>query len=386
MFQLNLIMVNNTSAEEVLTKENTDYFFNNWMIRRRFSMNLYIGTYTHNSSKGIYRMKFNEEYKSFTTPELVAELESPTYLYLTKDQRRLYAVSETISGKYGEISAYQIINDKLQLFNKVSAPCGGLVHLTLDKKERFLFAVNYSDGYILMYPIDNDGSILELCCEIIHSGKVLNPMRQEKAHAHFVCLTPDEKFLCVCDLGLDLLAIYQVDYDNNNLLKREDLNIQFPLGCGPRHMVFHPNGKYTYVLTELSSEVFVLEYDKDSGFNIIQSQSTLMNSDSESYAAAIRISNDGKYLYTSNRGDDSIAIFKINEDGTVSLNSIVSTHGKHPRDFILYDNDQMLLCANRDTDNIIMFSRDMNTGLINFKEEITGISMPVSLLVSEITL
>lgn len=345
-----------------------------------FYMNLYIGTYTHNSSKGIYKMKFNEENKSFNALELVAELESPTYLYLSKDQKRLYAVSETESGKYGEITAYQVINDKLQLINKISAPCGGFVHLTLDKKEQFIFAVNYSDASILMYPLDNDGSILELCCEIIHSNKDLIPIRQGKAHPHYVCLTPDENFLCVCDLGIDLLAIYQVDYDNNNLFKREDLNTQFPLGCGPRHMIFHPNGKYAYILTELSSEVFVLEYDNVSGFKLIQKHSTLMDSDTESYAAAIRISNDGKYLYSSNRGDDSIAIFKINTDGTVSLNYIVSTQGKHPRDFILYDNDQMLLCANRDTDNLTKFSRDMNTGLINFKEEITGISLPVSLL------
>jgi 6-phosphogluconolactonase len=271
----------------------------------------------------------------------------------------------------------------MQLIHNKIAPCGGLVHLTLDKREQFLFAVSFSDASILMYHLNDDGCILDLCCEIIHSSKNLKPIPKDNAHAHHVCLSPDESYLCVCDLGLDTVAIYQVDYKNGNLLKREDLNVELPSGCGPRHMTFHPNCNYAYVLTELSSEVYVLKYDKDSVFKIIQRTSTLMNSTSESYAGAIRISKDGKFLYTSNRGDDSIAIFIINEDGTVSLNATVNTHGKHPRDFILCNNDQLLICANKDTDNITIFRRDIDTGSIIFMEEITGISMPVSLLVED---
>lgn len=345
-------------------------------------MNIYIGTYTHNNSEGIYKLNLDENIND-SVAELVAVQESPSYFYLSTDKKRLYAVSETTAGKNGEVCAYQLEHDKLQLINKVIAPCGGLVHLTLDKEEHFLFAVSYSDAAVLMYRLDKDGSISELCSDIRHSGSGFNPIRQDKAYAHSVYLTPDEKFLCVCDLGIDMIAIYEVNYHDGKLIKREDLNVELPPGCGPRHMEFHPNGKYAYVLTELSSEIFILEYDMDAGFNILQWESSLMHSKIQSFAAAIRITKDGKFLYTSNRGEDSISIFKMNEDGTINLRYIVSSNGKHPRDFILCSNDQYILCANKDSDNITKYSRDSITGMLSFVEEIKGINMPVCLLAEE---
>ena len=242
-----------------------------------------------------------------------------------------------------------------------------------------MFAASYPDATVQVYPILGDGSVGEVICVKGHVCKGVNKARQDKAHAHHVCLTLDEKYLCACDLGIDKVMVYQFDSNSGQLELDEDKSLKLPDGCGPRHMIFHSNGQIAYVLSELSSQVFVLSYNAEEGFTILQTLNALEQLNIASDAAAIRISSDGRFLYTSNRGEDSIALFHINEDsGLLERLSNTSSGGQHPRDFIL--TDSLLLCANRDSDNIVVYKVSEVDGAIEPIREVTGVSKPVNIL------
>ncbi len=173
--------------------------------------------------------------------------------------------------------------------------------------------------------------------------------------------------------------VYQFDSNSGKLELDEDKCLKLPDGCGPRHMIFHSNGQLAYVLSELSSQVFVLLYNADEGFTVLQTINALEQDDIASDAAAIRISSDNRFLYTSNRGEDSIALFHINEDtGLLERISNTSSGGQHPRDFILAGS--LLLCANRDSDNIVVYQVSDRDGTIELIKEVTGVSKPVNIL------
>lgn len=338
---------------------------------------LFIGTYTQQSSRGIYQIIVDMGYAQEGPLKLVAEMISPTYLLLSQNEKVLYAVSEAQPGIRGEIAAFHCTDKGLTMINKVLAPGAGLVHAALDPEEKLLFAVSYRDASILMYELREDGGIGELLDEKIHTGQGRDPVRQEKAHAHSVWFTPDGKRICVCDLGIDRLVVYEVNYSCMKLEEKKELGVTFPQGSGPRHMVFHPNGSVAYVLAELSSEIFILDYNTESGFKIVGKENSLCRYEGYSIGAAIRISGDGKYLYSSNRGADDIAVYRISDEGQIKRLFNISCKGKHPRDFILASRDRYLLCANRDTDNITVYLRDSETGRFSYLREIKGISMPV---------
>lgn len=339
---------------------------------------LFFGTYTAKTSEGIYTCRTDEDFHPITGMHLAAKIASPTYCILDAQNQILYAVCEPDTGR-GALTAWHVEGDSLTLINRVEAPGAGLVHLCFDSKRRFLFTVSYRDASVLVYRLEADGSIGLLSDEKIHTGHGVNPKRQEKAHAHSVWLTPDEAHLCVCDLGIDKLVVYEVDYETGKLTGG-DRSVAVPDGFGPRHLVFHPDRKHAYLLGELASEVQTLEHDDTFHFTLQGRASALDGSGIFSEAAAIRISGDGRFLYTSNRGQDSIAVFGVAEDGSVRKIADVPTGGKHPRDFIISKDGSCLLAANRDTDNITVFHRDAATGMLEYSHEITGISMPVCIV------
>lgn len=343
------------------------------MMRNR----LFIGTYTQKGSKGIYQVTVDMGYAPETSPKLAAEMMSPTWLLLSGNGKILYAVSEAQPGIHGEIAAFHCTEKGLTLINKVLAPGAGLVHAILDPEEKLLFAVSYRDAGILMYEIREDGGIGTLLDGKVHIGQGRDPVRQEKAHAHSVWMTPDGMRICVCDLGIDRLVVYEVDRARARLVLREELGVAFLQGAGPRHLVFHPNGRFAYVAAELTSEIFTLEYSCQNGFKIIGKEPALCQCEEYSIGAAIRISGDGRYLYSSNRGADDIAVYRISDHGRIRRILNIPCRGQHPRDFILASCDRYLLCANRDTDNITVWLRDSETGGLGYLREIKGISMPV---------
>lgn len=343
----------------------------------------YIGTYTNKSSRGIYGVSLDPKMQECSTPELLAEVVSPSYLTVNHSGTVLYAVSEPTDDSHGLITAFAIqpTTGQLSKINEVQAPGRGLCHVTLDSSDTYLFTVSYSDATVQVYQLREDGSLGDMTCIKQHFGQGINPDRQEMAHAHATCLTPDERYLCVCDLGIDKVVVYRFNKKFGKLEQSDEMTFSLPSGCGPRHMIFHPNGKNAYVVTELSSQVIVLSYNPDMGFTILQATNALQDDKIQSAAAAIRIEPSGRYLYTSNRGDDSISQFRINpETGKLEHISNTPTQGKYPRDFILDTAGSYLLCANQGTDNILLYSVNQEDGTLKPEKEIKDVSMPVCIV------
>jgi 6-phosphogluconolactonase len=330
----------------------------------------YVGTYTNGDSKGIYRFTMDSQAGEIDAPKVAAELENPTYLTISKDNQHVYSVIKV--GSEGGVGAYSIKESgQLELLNyEISAgspPC----HVSLDDSNNFIFTANYHLGTGISYQVTDNGEVSPPISIVEHQGNGPHE-RQEKPHAHYAGLTPDQKFLCVVDLGTDKMNVYSVQAGNLSLHNE----VSFKPGTGPRHVQFHPNGKYAYVNGELSSEVIALAYDSETGtFTELQSITSLpAGFEGESIGGAIKVSPDGNFVYASNRGDDSIAVFSINaETGTLTLVSHTSTGGEFPRDFTIDPTGTYLLAANQNTSNIVQFAIDKETGNL----ENTGIEISV---------
>lgn len=345
---------------------------------------IYLGTYTNKGSKGIYGMRITEEGKLAEQLQLLAEQPSPTYFYLSHDRRRLYAVSEPGEGERGATYVYEIDpqTKALDLMDKRTAAGSGLCHIIMDKQERYAVVSCYPDATVQVYPVDHKGKVMEMFCLRRHSGSGPVTDRQESAHAHSAYFTPDGEYMVVCDLGIDELVVYRMNYETGKLHRTFDKNVTMPAGCGPRHMVFSPDGRFAYVVCELSSELITLRYKGEEGFEIVDCISSLSPEfhSERSFASAIRITNDGKDLYVSNRGEDSIAHFKVDiGTGHIELVKSYSTRGWYPRDFILTEDEKLLIAANQLSENMAIYKRDPQTGALELTDEQTIVNAPVAL-------
>jgi 6-phosphogluconolactonase len=338
----------------------------------------YVGTYTKGDSKGIYKFTLDLETGKIEDVTLAAAVGNPTYLSVGKGNKHIYSVATTDNA--AGVAAYSINshNGELELINSKLFEGSSCCYVSLDKNNKFLFSANYHQGEVSVFPLDSDGSLKDPSSLVKHEGSGPNKERQEKPHAHYISMNPDEKHVCAVDLGIDKVVGYS--FDNGNLVKSEKLTLSLKPGSGPRHMVFHPNCKFAYVLTELSSEVVALEYvASENRFEILQYISALPESFSgENAGGAIHISSDGRFLYASNRGHDSIAVFSINETtGKLQLVEHTSTQGSHPRDFSIDPTGKYLIVANMNTNNIIPFTIEKETGKLTQANEAVTIPSPV---------
>lgn len=326
----------------------------------------YVGTYTKGESKGIYRFSLDLETGKIDNITLAAVVGNPTYLTVNKNNQYIYtiATSENAAG----VSAYSIngSNNELNVINSKLTMGSSRCYVSLDKNNKFLLSADYHQGEVSVYPINIDGSLRNPSSVVKHEGSGPNKDRQEKPHAHFISFTPDEKHVCVVDLGIDQVVGY--DFNQGNLVRSDKLTLSLKPGSGPRHMVFHPNGKFAYVLTELSSEVVALAYrNSEDRFEILQYISALPEHfTGKSTGGAIHISSEGRFLYTSNRGHDSIALFNVDEmTGKLQLVNHTPTIGSHPRDFTIDPTGKYLVVANMMTDNVVPFHIDRETGKLS---------------------
>ncbi|WP_105124818.1 lactonase family protein [Streptococcus suis] len=314
-------------------------------------MAVYFGTYTKRESKGIYKAQFNSETGQLSNLELVAEEPNPTYLAFDK-AGRLYSVGAE-NGQGGIVA----FDTDFSLLNHVVSEGAPHCYVAIDDERNLVYAANYHKGQVLVYKRLENGS-LELTDIAQHQGSGPHE-NQASAHVHFSDLTPD-KFLVTCDLGCDQVVTYKV----NEQGKVEKLaTYQAAAGSGPRHIVFHPVAKIAYLICELNSTIEVLIYDGWGEFEHLQTISTLPQDHTGfNGTAAIRITKDGKFVYGSNRGNDSIAVYKTLGDASLELVQIVSTQGKTPRDFTLSPDEKHLIAVHQDSDNATVFSRDTETG------------------------
>lgn len=327
----------------------------------------YVGTYTYGESKGIYKFELNETKSSIENIELACELGYPTYLSINKNNTNLYSVIK--DGEKGGLASFEIDPDNYKLkplnysLTDGKSPC----HVILDKDNKHAFTSNYHKAELISYKIASNGSIQGSIDSKVHTGSGPNKLRQDNAHIHFANFTPDGHYLYTIDLGLDKLSMYSLK--DGKLTELSDKNLALKPGCGPRHMTFHPNGNFSYIITELTSEVITLKYDKvKNSFKVMQYLSMLpVNCSVESNGGAIHISADGNFLYTSNRGHESITVFSVDSNsGTLEFLSNIKLIGKSPRDFSISPSGKFLIVANQDTSNVELYSINKVTGELKY--------------------
>jgi len=345
---------------------------------------VYVGTASSNESRGIYSFEMDLKTGQLQPVEGPVKIYNPSYLALDHKNRYLYSVTQTdkYNGETGGAVAAFFIDPhtgKLHFINEQPAHGKSLCHLSVDRMNQCLFVADYHNGALMTFPVLPDGSLAAESRLVAHSGSGPDLKRQEKAHVHFVSLTPDEKYLCVADLGIDQVKVYGFDSSNGVLSAAECFSLHIRPGYGPRHMEFHPDGRHAYLVNELVSSVTVLKYNPAQLlFEAIQYISTLPADYSGiSYGAAVHVSPDGKFLFTSNRGHDTIAIFSIDQDsGTVEPVSYVSTGGSWPRDFAMDPTGRFLFAANQDSDNIVPFKMNYINGELERNGDAVLVSKP----------
>jgi 6-phosphogluconolactonase len=329
----------------------------------------YVGTYTDHGSKGIYAYRFDSATGESTSLGLAAESTAPSFLAMAASGRFLYAVNELsqFNGQpTGAVSAFAIQpkTAKLTLLNQVPSRGEGPAHIALDRSGKYALVSNYDRGSIAVFPLLQDGRLGEATAFVQHKGSSVNKERQEGPHAHAAEFSPDNRFVIVADLGLDQLLVYRFDEARGTLGSDPQIVRAVP-GAGPRHLVFDATGRHLYVINEMQSSVVAYAYDAANGaLGELQIVSALPKGfPRTSEAAEIEMHSSGKFLFASNRGDDSIAVFAINpKDGTLTPVEIDSTGGKTPRNFVLDPTGAWLLAANQESDDIVVFRVDPGTG------------------------
>lgn len=334
--------------------------------------NGYIGTYTKDNSKGIYKFSLDINTGLISNINLASEIENPTYLTINKENKKLYSVmkyTDENNNLCGGVASFNINEDlSLTYLNSLSSIGKSPCYVSLDTINNTLFSGNYHEKNIISYSLNETGKINNILSKITHDGN---------SHVHFSSLTPDKKYLCVVDLGLDEVILY--DYNEGFLGNK--LTLKVKTGSGPRHLVFHPNGQFAYVICEYSSEVIILSYDSILGFTILNYISTIPeNYKDTNYPAAIVISSDGKFLYGSNRGHNSIVTYLISNNGCcLTLVDYYSSYGVGPRDFTLTPNEEFIIISNEISNNITTYRRDKFTGALLLVEKDTATPSPVSI-------
>jgi len=349
---------------------------------------VYIGTYTEKGSKGIYACRFDPATDRLTSVGLAAETVDPSFLAIDPSGRFLYAVNETseYEGRTsGAVSAFAIApgTGKLTFLNEVASGGAGPCHLTVDKTGKFVLVANYGGGSLVVFPILGDGRLGQASAFVQHKGASVNPQRQEGPHVHSVYMSPDNRFVISADLGLDEVFVYRFDAAKGTLAPDIPPSATVSSGAGPRHFAFSPNGKFGYVIDELQSTITPFSYEAARGaLDVLQPVSTLpQDFKGESTAAEVEVHPSGRFLYASNRGLDTIAVFAISSrKGTLTLLAEVPTLGKTPRSFAIDPTGSYLFVANQDSDNVVQFRINPNTGLLTPTGQVLQVPSPVCVI------
>ena len=346
---------------------------------------VYFGTYTGAESKGIYTAIFDRSNGSFRNLELAAESKNPSFLAIHPSLKSLYAVSEVSDsdGKpTGAITAFSIDpqTGKLTKLNSQSSGGTGPCHVTIDKTGKTALAANYGGGSVIALPIETDGKLGQPGSVMQHQGSSVNPQRQKEPHAHSIYPDPSNRFAVSADLGLDQVLIYALDVGKSQLKPNQTPFAKVDGGSGPRHFAFHPNAKFGYVINELANTVVVFQWDSEAGkLTPVQKITTLPADWKEpSYTAEVQVHPSGKFLYGSNRGHNSLAIFQIDpQTGLLTAVGHQLTGGKAPRNFGIDPSGHFVLAENQDSDSVHVFKVDQQTGKLSETGNVLKVGKPV---------
>jgi len=333
----------------------------------------YYGTATQGSSNGIYVSTFDEATGTLSPPRLAAAVGNPGFLAAHPGQPRVYSISgsRAADGTWKEeVIAFTVQADgRLAQLNTQPSQGDGPCHISVDASGRVLLLANYNGGTVVSYPIRDDGSLGPAASTLQHQGSSVNPRRQTSPHPHGIHLGPTQAHAYVPDLGLDKVMIYRLDAAGGRLLPNVPAHASTEPGGGPRHLAFHPNGRYAYVNLEITSRVAAYRVDAATGalegFQVLSSLPPGVVVEGNS-TAEIAVRPDGRFLYVSNRGHDSIAVFAIDpQDGSLRFIEATPTGGRMPRHFGLVPEGRFLVAANQNSGNVTVLRIDAERGTLS---------------------
>jgi 6-phosphogluconolactonase len=343
---------------------------------------VYVGTYTgaRAKSEGIYRLELDLATGKLSEPTLAAKTANPSFLAIHPTGKFLYAVGE--AGKAQGVNAFAIDQKTgdLTFLNGQSAGGSGPCHVSLDSKGRYAFAANYGSGSACALPIGADGKLGARTGFVQHKGKGANPARQEGPHGHSINLSPDDRFAFVADLGLDKVMIYKFDAEKGDLTPNDPPALTVKPGAGPRHFAFHPTGKFAYVINELASTIDTCTYDAAKGeLTSVQSISTLPKGfTGRTTTAEVVVHPSGKFVYGSNRGHDSIAVFRVDQkSGKLTFVEHQKEKIAEPRNFAIDPTGKYLLVGSQRTHLVVPFKVDPETGKLTPTGQTVQVGTPV---------
>jgi 6-phosphogluconolactonase len=357
---------------------------------------VFVGTYTdpilfgtgkilQGKGEGIYVYRLDHSSGSLELVNKNTGITNPSYLAFDATRRFMYAVNElkAYEGKpTGTVSAFSVdqANGSLRLLNRQPTHGTDPCHVVVDQQRNHVFVANFMSGSVCVLPVADDGSLGSASDFIQHQGSGIDPVRQKGPHAHAVTLDPSNRFAFVPDLGLDRLMAYRFDPRRGMLEPNAVPWIKMKPGAGPRHVCLHPGGRFAYLVNELDSTVSALSYDEREGtFEYLNSVSTLPDGfHGDSTCAEIQVSPSGMFVYASNRGHDSIVIYRIDQaTGTLSRVGHASTLGRTPRNFGIDPSGRFMLVANQDSDSIVAFHIDGKTGALQPAGHAAEVPTPV---------
>jgi 6-phosphogluconolactonase len=348
---------------------------------------VYFGTYTGGISKGIYVSRLDSATGKLSAPELAAETRNPSFLAVHPTEKFLYAVGEVSDAqgkRAGAVNAYALDakTGKLTALNQQTSGGSGPCHVSVDATGLCALVANYGSGSVAALPIRADGSLGEAATTIQHTGASVNPQRQTRPYAHFIVPSPDNRFALACDLGLDKVLLYQLDPATAKLTPSDPAFGSVPPGSGPRHLAFSPDGKFVHVINEMKLTITTFASNaKTAALAERQTVSTLpadYSATAKDSGAHILVHPSGKFVYGSNRGHDSIAVFTIAAGtGKLTLVQNESTQGKTPRNFAIDPSGRWLLAENQNSDSVVVFAIDAATGKLKPAGQTITIGAPV---------
>ncbi len=304
-------------------------------------------------------------------------VEHPFFLAVSRDRKFLYSIhAKTFGGKdHEEVAAYQILgrSGELKLLNRQSAKGTAACYLDIDATGKSVLVANYSSGSVASLPVQADGSLGEAASFVQHAGSSVDSARQKEPHAHCFVVSPDGRFALAADLGLDQVLSYRLDATKSKLTPNTPPFVKAPPGAGPRHLTFHPNGKHVYVINELANSVTMFDYVIEAGTLTEQQTISTVPKDFKgtSHCADLKITANGRFLYGTNRGHDSLAAYRLGDDGRLTLIGIEPSLGKGPQNLAIVG--ELLLCANMPGNNVAVFRINGESG------GLTSVGKPVEM-------
>ncbi|HCO24732.1 MAG: 6-phosphogluconolactonase [Gimesia sp.] len=333
---------------------------------------VFISAFAPGEKGAIHAYKMNPQTGELKLVERTSDVEHPFFLAVSPDNKFLYSIHAPgkFSGKNNEfVSAFALEGrtGKLKLLNRQSSLGTASCYLDIDKSGKAVVVANYTTGSVASLPVKEDGSLGESETFIQHTGSSVNPQRQKEPHAHCSVISPDQKFVFAADLGLDKILAYQLDSETAKLTPAEQPFVRTIPGAGPRHLTFHPDGKQLYVINELKNSITEFDYNPESGMLIEgQTISTLPKDFSgTSHCADLKFTPDGRFLYGTNRGHDSIAAYQVDDQGKLTLLEIEPSLGKGPQNLAVTADGKYLICANMPGNNVVVFKIDDKTGKLS---------------------